>query len=120
MATKLLLPIFCFLFLQPVFSQSGHLIGTGIYDITGPAVEVGMMGYAKLGQVTEGIHTRLYSRAFIVADPAHPNKRIVFVNADLGMGSQAIKIKVVEALKKEFGDLYTDHNVAISGTHTHS
>lgn len=33
-------------------------IGAGVYDITGPAAELSMMGYAKIGQKTEGIHLR--------------------------------------------------------------
>ena len=33
--------------------------------MTGPAAEIIMMGYAKTSQSTHGIHTRLFSRAFI-------------------------------------------------------
>ena len=36
------------------------------------------------------------------------------------MGSQLLTIKVLEALAAEYGGLYTRHNVAISGTHTHA
>jgi len=43
-----------------------YLIGTGIYDVTGPAAELGMMGMASIEQKTEGIHSRLFARAFIV------------------------------------------------------
>jgi hypothetical protein len=32
-------------------------IGSGVYDITGPAAELGMMGYAMVDQKTSGIHT---------------------------------------------------------------
>ena len=45
-----------------------YLIGTGIYDVTGPAAELGMMGMASIEQKTEGIHSRLFARAFIVCD----------------------------------------------------
>ena len=50
------------------------------------------MGYAKSGQDTAGIHFRLYSRAFILADER--GTRIVMVNCDLGMISQIVKIEV--------------------------
>ena len=42
----------------------------GSYDITGPAADVNMMGYANTEQVASGIHFRLKSRAFIVAEPS--------------------------------------------------
>ncbi|MEQ9366295.1 MAG: neutral/alkaline non-lysosomal ceramidase N-terminal domain-containing protein, partial [Leptospirales bacterium] len=32
--------------------NSSFEVGTGIYDITGPAAELGMMGYASLDQKT--------------------------------------------------------------------
>lgn len=75
------------------------------------------MGYARLTQATSGIHTRLYSRAFIISNN---NERIVYVTADLGFISQAIKVITIERLQKIFGSLYTDENVMIAATHTHS
>lgn len=50
------------------------------------------MGYAKSNQDTAGIHMRLYSRAFIIADDS--GNRICYVNTDLAMVSQAIKLEV--------------------------
>lgn len=43
-------------------------LGTGIYDMTGPAAQLNFMGYAKSSQTAHGIHLRLRSRAFIVAE----------------------------------------------------
>jgi neutral ceramidase len=94
-------------------------IGAGVYDITGPAAEVGMMGYAMVEQKTTGIHTRLRSRAFVIASPCN-GKRLVFVSADLGQMFQAVKQKVIERLRARYGDLYGDANVMLSATHTHS
>jgi neutral ceramidase len=94
-------------------------VGAGIYDITGPAAEMGMMGYASVGQKTTGIHMRLRSRAFVIATPCN-GKRVVFVSADLGQVFQSVKQKVVERLRARYGDLYGDANVMISATHTHS
>ncbi|NUM61988.1 MAG: neutral/alkaline non-lysosomal ceramidase N-terminal domain-containing protein, partial [Ignavibacteriaceae bacterium] len=96
------------------------LLGTGIYDVTGPAAELGMMGMASIGQKTEGIHSRLFARAFIVCDQ-NSNKRVVILSADIWSCTQAVKMEVVKRLKTIYGnDLYTIENVLLSGTHTHS
>ncbi|PSS34619.1 Neutral ceramidase [Actinidia chinensis var. chinensis] len=99
-------------------STSTYLIGLGSYDITGPAADVNMMGYANTEQTTSGVHFRLRARTFIVAEPQ--GNRVVFVNLDACMGSQLVTIKVLERLKARYGDLYNEQNVAISGTHTHA
>ncbi|KAA8549353.1 hypothetical protein F0562_001037 [Nyssa sinensis] len=101
-----------------VFSDSNYLIGLGSYDITGPAADVNMMGYANTEQTTSGVHFRLRARTFIVAEPQ--GNRIVFVNLDACMASQIVTIKVLERLKARYGNLYTEKNVAISGIHTHA
>lgn len=107
-----------------IFSRScngdaNYIIGTGISDITGPAAEVNMMGYANPAQITHGIHLRQYSRAFIISDPQNTS-RIVFVNTDSCMQSQGLKLEIIKRLKSKYGNLYTERNVCISGTHTHS
>lgn len=98
---------------------SVYLIGTGIYDITGPAAEIGMMGYAVSEQKTSGIHMRLRSRAFIVGDA---DKRIVFVSTDLGMLFQMVKVKVCQKLAQnpDLTNYYNEKNVLLSATHTHN
>ncbi|KAG7019159.1 Neutral ceramidase 1 [Cucurbita argyrosperma subsp. argyrosperma] len=101
-----------------VLSESKYLIGLGSHDITGPAADVNMMGYANTEQIASGVHFRLRARAFIVAEPQ--GKRVVFVNLDACMASQIVTIKVLERLKARYGDLYTEENVAISGIHTHA
>lgn len=99
---------------------NNYLIGTGIYDVTGPAAELGMMGMASIEQKTEGIHSRLFARAYIVCDQ-DSNKRVVIVSADIWSCTQAVKTEVVKRLKGIYGnDLYTLDNVLLSGTHTHS
>ena len=97
-----------------------YLIGTGIYDVTGPAAELGMMGMASIEQKTEGIQSRLFARVFIVCDQTS-NKRIVILSADIWSCTQAVKMEVVKRLKSIYGnDLYSIENVLLSGTHTHS
>ena len=99
--------------------KSVYSVGVGISDITGPAAELNMMGYGQLNQNTSGIHLRLFSRAYIIEDSQ--KNRIVYVTCDLCMISQIIKIKIIEKLKVKFGpDLYTEKNVCLSCTHTHS
>ncbi|XP_077987550.1 putative neutral ceramidase C [Glandiceps talaboti] len=97
-----------------------YKIGIGIGDITGPAAETNMMGYANPSQITEGIHLRLYSRAYIVADYNDESQRFVFINADIGMGSQIVRLKLIERLEALYPGMYNDQNVAFSGQHTHS
>ncbi|KAF8394963.1 hypothetical protein HHK36_018902 [Tetracentron sinense] len=113
--------IFLLLLLQnsiKTLSASTYLIGLGSYDITGPAADVNMMGYANMKQTASGVHFRLRARTFIIAEPQE--NRVVFVNLDACMASQLVTIKVLERLKTRYGDLYNEQNVAISGIHTHA
>ena len=71
--------IYCLFFPALIWCQDNnedgdtrYLVGTGIYDVTGPAGQVNMMGYAKPEQTTAGIHQRLRARAFIFAKEADP------------------------------------------------
>lgn len=50
------------------------------------------MGYADPTQTGKGIHLRQFSRAFVIGDE-HGN-RVVFVNADICMGTQIVKMQV--------------------------
>nr|XP_055031802.1 neutral ceramidase [Misgurnus anguillicaudatus]XP_055031803.1 neutral ceramidase [Misgurnus anguillicaudatus] len=96
---------------------SNYLIGVGRADCTGPVADIPLMGYANSKQTARGLHTRLFSRAFIVDDG---NKRVLFVTADIGMVSQRLRLEVLRELKVKYGDLYRQDNVVMSGTHTHS
>ncbi|CAI9777933.1 unnamed protein product [Fraxinus pennsylvanica] len=118
---KLGLTFLCSVISSLVFVANGeYLIGLGSYDMTGPAADVNMMGYANFQQVTAGIHFRLRARTFIVAESEEGGTRFAFVNLDAGMASQLVTIKLLERLKLRYGDLYKEDNVAISGTHTHA
>uniref|UniRef100_A0A7M4EU91 Neutral ceramidase n=1 Tax=Crocodylus porosus TaxID=8502 RepID=A0A7M4EU91_CROPO len=100
-------------------ASKNYLIGVGRADCTGPIAEIPLMGYASPDQLAGGILSRLYSRAFIVAEPDN-SKRVVFVSADIGMVSQRLRLEVLSQLKSKYGDLYRQDNVVLSGTHTHS
>lgn len=58
------------------------------------------MGYGKTGQNAQGILTRLYSRAFIMAEPDGSN-RVVFVSIEIGMVSQRLRLEVSDNGEKE-------------------
>ncbi|XP_010541433.1 PREDICTED: neutral ceramidase-like [Tarenaya hassleriana] len=119
MMTRLWLVFLCHaLFERAALQSSAYLIGLGSYDITGPASDVNMMGYANMEQVASGVHFRLRARTFIVSESK--GKRVVFVNLDSGMASQIVTMKVIQRLKLRYGKLYTERNVVISGTHTHA
>ena len=113
LATALLLP-------GPVLAYSdNYLIGRGIFDITGPAAEVSLFGYAALDQASSGIHDRQWARAYIIADPL-TGKRVVFVNIDSGATFQSVTQGVTAALQARYGNLYSERNLVISATHTHA
>ncbi|KAM7048130.1 putative neutral ceramidase C [Acridotheres tristis] len=102
-----------------IAEEAKYLVGVGRADCTGPVAQVPLMGYANPEQVAGGLLSRLYSRAFIVADPER-SKRVVFVSADIGMVSQRLRLEVLQQLRSKYGDLYGQENVILSGTHTHS
>ncbi len=99
-------------------------IGTGKFDITGPCINLGFMGMSNVSQVGSGLHTRLFSRAFVIEE-IQTGKRIVIVCADIFSCTIAIKQAVLlklaanEKFVVNSTPIYTDENVMISGTHTH-
>jgi neutral ceramidase len=102
----------------PLPSPADILVGTGISDITGPVAGSGMMGYAQFSQIDMGLHTRLYARAFVFANPN--GKRVVFVSAELAMLFSSVKQGVLKKLALRYPGRYDDRNVLLSATHTHS
>uniref|UniRef100_A0A8C2RFX1 Neutral ceramidase n=1 Tax=Capra hircus TaxID=9925 RepID=A0A8C2RFX1_CAPHI len=98
---------------------SGYHIGVGRADCTGQVSDINLMGFSKTGQYARGILTRLYSRAFILAEP-DGSDRVVFVSIDIGMVSQRLRLEVLSRLQNKYGSLYRRDNVILSGTHTHS
>ncbi|KAM0228951.1 hypothetical protein ACHAPO_010358 [Fusarium lateritium] len=99
-----------------------YSLGVGKADITGPVVELNLMGYAELSQTGTGLRQRLYSRAFIIGNPEKPKERIVYLVLDAQSGDTAIRRGILEgiaALGSEYA-VYTTDNVAITGTHSHA
>ncbi|KAJ4396694.1 hypothetical protein N0V93_000915 [Gnomoniopsis smithogilvyi] len=109
---------------QPIFQAEGdqYLLGVGKADITGPVVEVNLMGYADPKQLGTGLRQRLYSRAFIVGDVSNPGDRFVYLVLDTQSGDTAVRYGILSGLQ-ELGpeySVYTQNNVAVTGTHSHS
>lgn len=97
-------------------------IGTGIGEVTDPAVGLPMQGMADENQITTGVESPLYARAFVIADPesAAAAGRVAIVVADIWSGTRRVKDAVVQRLATAHGDLYADENLLLAGTHTHS
>ncbi|KAI0505936.1 Neutral/alkaline nonlysosomal ceramidase [Xylaria bambusicola] len=99
-----------------------YLLGVGKADITGPCVEINLMGYADPNQIGTGLRQRLYSRAFIVADPSSPSDRFIYLVLDTQSGDTAVRYGILSGLQQlgpEYAD-YGHHNLAVTGTHSHS
>ncbi|KAF2707688.1 Neutral/alkaline nonlysosomal ceramidase [Pleomassaria siparia CBS 279.74] len=105
-----------------VEDPSQYLIGVGKADITGPVVELNLMGYANTSQVGTGLRQRLYSRAFIVGSPSDTTERFVYMVLDTQSGDTAIRNGILEGLQSLGSEysVYTQKNVAVTGTHSHS
>ncbi|MEM9946187.1 MAG: neutral/alkaline non-lysosomal ceramidase N-terminal domain-containing protein [Cyanobacteria bacterium P01_D01_bin.36] len=94
-------------------------VGAGIANVTDPAIGLAMQGMADPSQKTNGVEFPLYSRAFILSEQGK-QQRIAIVVVDIWSCTAAIKKEVIERLRIKFISLYSQENVLISGTHTHS
>ena len=99
-------------------AAAGYRVGVGIGDITGEAAEVGMLGYASPAQTTAGLATRQWARAFVVADDA--GNHVAFVSTEIDFVTQAVQVEVLKRLQARYGSTYSDQNVVLTATHTHS
>jgi neutral ceramidase len=95
------------------------LVGVGKADITGPPVGAAIWGFGKADQLTEGLHFRLWARAFVIAE-RESEGRLALVVVDQGSVTHSMLLDVVDRLAQRHGDLYTRDNVLLSATHTHA
>ncbi|KAJ5257120.1 hypothetical protein N7478_013224 [Penicillium angulare] len=103
-------------------NNNRFLVGAGKADVTGPVVEVDFNGYASLNQLGTGLRQRIYSRAFIFADPNKPDDTLVYLVLDTLAGDTAVRHGVLQGLAA-LGSKYSrygEHNIALTGTHSHS
>ncbi len=94
-----------------------YLVGRGLADITGEAAECGMLGYGKARQRTNGLHTRLRSRAFVIVDDS--GDRVLLSVNDLPMIFDSVRVTVLSRLADRHGEAFNERNVMITATHTH-
>jgi neutral ceramidase len=99
-------------------APAGYQVGAGTGDITAAPAEVGMLGYADPAQTTSGLASRLWARAFVVADGS--GRRVAFVTAEIDFITSAVQVEVLKRLRARFGAAYTDQNLVLTATHTHS
>ncbi|MCL1123015.1 neutral/alkaline non-lysosomal ceramidase N-terminal domain-containing protein [Shewanella surugensis] len=102
-------------------AQAGEwLVGSGMYDITGPAADRGMVGYGDTAQTTQGIFTRLWSRAFTIG-ALGTDDFVVFVSADLQSIPQSVHQGVMAkiAANSSLSPYLSEQNVMLTASHTH-
>ncbi|KAL2423254.1 Neutral ceramidase 3 [Exophiala dermatitidis] len=105
-----------------VSAQGDFLLGVGKADITGPVVEINLMGYADTDQSGTGLRQRIYCRAFIIGSLSDDSSRVAYLVLDTQSGDTAVRHGILEGLKRlgpEY-EMYNKNSVAITGTHSHS
>jgi len=109
-------------FSKPGFLNDEYLLGVGRADITGPVVEINFMGYADPKQLGSGVRQRIYARAFIIGSLVNPEERIVYLVLDTQSGDTAVRYGILQGLNELGSDyaVYNVHNIAVTGTHSHS
>jgi neutral ceramidase len=97
-------------------------VGTGMGEVTDPAMGLPLMGMADPNQIATGVESRLYARAFVVAEsaPRERGGRVAIIVADIWSGTRRVKEAVLRRLAARYRRAYTDQNVLLAGTHTHS
>ena len=97
-----------------------YLVGTGMGDVTGPAAEGGMMGYADGSQKSVGIHDRQWARAFVVAGREPGARRVAFVVVEAGQVFHSVTQGVYDKLQANgLSFYYPTGSIVLSATHTH-
>lgn len=96
-----------------------YLAGAAQADITGPVVGLGMMGYANLQQLDQGLHMRLRARALVVTGPCSQQTVAVVID-DLGMIFNGVKQAVIDRLSLSLPGVFRHGNLLLGATHTHS
>ncbi|MGQ0689664.1 MAG: neutral/alkaline non-lysosomal ceramidase N-terminal domain-containing protein [Limnobacter sp.] len=102
-------------------NNTAFTMGTGIVDITGPAAGSVMMGYESPTHASLGLHTRQFSRAYVIGSPCNGN-RVVYVVNDLGMIFHAVRQGVLNkvAADAQLAPFYNEQNIMLNATHTHA
>ena len=91
-------------------------VGAAKVDITGPITDIST-GYNSVGDLMEGLLTRLYARAFVIDNGDTP---VAFVSAELVHMTESIKPGVISKLKTDGYAQFSEENVMLTATHCHS
>src|SRR5688500_10586985 len=86
--------------------------GTGIADITDSAIGIGMQGMADPSQKVTGVESRLYARAFVIAEEKTENYVAIIV-VDLLTGTEVVKAEVIRRLRLKT-NVFDETNIMIS------
>lgn len=91
-------------------------VGVGKADITGPITDISN-GYNSLGDLMEGLLTRLNARAFAVKKG---NTYMAYCSVEHCLMAESIKPGVLKELRKRGLNQYGEANTMISVTHDHA
>src|SRR3954463_12370645 len=94
-------------------SAATRRAGVGRSDVT-PPTGFPTMGYVRSDAIARGQHTRLFARAIVLRENG---RKVALVATDLGVTPGGLLVEVAHRLA---GRGYTEQNVIISASHTHS
>jgi neutral ceramidase len=102
--------------------QVSYAIGTGIGEVTDPAAGLPLQGMVDEDQIATGVESPLYARAFVVAERPSVAEAgcVAIIVADIWAGTHRVKDGVLRRLAASHQGVYTEENVLLAGTHTHS
>ena len=97
------------------------LMGTAVFDMTGPAGDSVSAGYETPDHVLRGIHLRQFARAIALQSPCNGNSTVIVIT-ETGFITQGTRQTVLDliAADPELSPIYNQENVMLSATHTHS
>jgi len=94
--------------------------GAAIADLTVYEPGMPMLGWGIQSNTSEGVHTPLRARTFVVDAPS-AGRRVAIVVCDLLMVSDALRLGVLEMLRVSHPSVGVDtHGLVMLATHTHS
>ncbi len=96
--------------------NTGFHIGVGKGDITGPAYDQGMAGYADPFQTSLGLQDRQFARATVLASACDPTQRVALVAVDLGLMYHGVRQEAMKRLSPRF----SYDNLMVGATHSHA
>ncbi len=103
--------------------------GAGTGDITGPASGEELLGYADPTQISEGVHTRQYARAFAFASSCGGREGYaMLITVENALAFDSIRFGLIDRIAaydaehpdEQLAAHWTLDNIMVSATHTHS